>query len=300
MTNFSTEMFTFIETLTTEGEWSGDAVNRDPDTPFLAPQEVQDLIHFGRMAGDAAEKLLEGDLSPLGEGCSNCAEISGLAALAATRPCLWDPLEELLDKAIAPIIASLDTPELAAKWMHDEFNHQEFIGGIAYGATRQIAQKTPLEMTTKAVLLALRQSDNMADQASLLLPFMDKRCANFMAENEAHLRQHAIEIAIGIIENSSAVGAWATNAVEALQNVDIDSEYDLTEGNMLIANEVQTLWEEVTPRNIAFFAAWLCAIYRYTEFDYEIEMAFVDVEDLWELEGHQEDVDDESPDGLAA
>ncbi|BDQ38856.1 hypothetical protein SYK_32160 [Pseudodesulfovibrio nedwellii] len=302
MANFASKMIRFIETLTTHGEYANATEDRDPDTHFRAPQGVQDLMIFGAKAGEAAEKLDEGDATPVGENRANYSDISALAAVAATRASLWNSMEEWLNRTINPIIASLDTSEFAEKWSHDEFKHHDFIASIAYGATQEIIRDIPMALTMKALLLSLKKSDNMAEQVSFLMPYLKDQCAKFMSTSGMPFRQLALGTAISIVENSTDINeTWATDALQALQTIDLDSNYDLTEENKLIADQVHdAYWEEVTPKSIATFAAWLTAICRYTEFGNTIEMLYMNSRDTQELEDHQGDVDENAPDGLAA
>lgn len=302
MVDFSTDMLGFIKIITAEDEQIKETHPQNPYTPFDAPQEVLDLMLFGLKAGEAAEKLDEGDATPIGEDRVTYGEISVLAAVAATRAPLWHTMEELLDRAINPIIASLDTPEQAGNWSHDEIEHSDFIASVAYGATLKTVRDTPMALVMNSLLLSLKHSGSIADQASFAMNCLKDESREFMKMSETFFRRMAFGTAISFIECSREIDeAWKANAIKALLEIDIEAEYRLTQNNKQIANVVHDLhWEEVNPKSIACFAAWLTAIYRYTKFGDTIEMLYMSAGGAGEQEDHQEDVDNDTPDGLAA
>lgn len=285
-----------VEMLTSDKE--GTLLSPRTDKKLAIPREVMDLMYFARSAGEAAELILDKNAASIK---GHCPSLSRLAAIVANNVDFFDVLHSFTLPPITHIVAALNTEELMAHWDDDEQAHRDFIETVTWLAVSDIIGRLSIEMALSAMIIAFEDYDdlNMEVVDFAMNHMLETACSNLDHFAPAYMNATK-DTAINIVKTGTNLnGVWQDKAIDALTSIDFESEINLTDKNAPLAEEVLTLLlEDSDPRNVAISVGWLAAIYWYTPYRQRVE-EFFDL-DLLENEDHQEDVDDENPDGLAA
>lgn len=292
MDSFAYTMFELIETLTSNGISNDKVTANVEDRQFNAPYHVQDLMYFGQIAGKAAERLRGGDLTAIDCTQSECAGLSSLAAIASTRRTLWVNVEALMKKIASEIITTLHTPKLIAHW---KGSNEEYVTSIicaAYNATRPIIETIPMNVIMAGMLHNIDAGDDLQAISKHIMSYVDSLGPQQVVKQANTYRDIARDIAIETILQEKGVSkTWKKIAAQTLGSRDNTPPRSTTKEEERVVEITLGLFDQDTYLSeVARFAAWMTAIYRYTEFGPKITAHFIGTPDRELSEGQNDEL----------
>ena len=274
---------------------SADA-NRQVDIPA----HVQDLMYFGRAAGEAAELIADGDAASIK---LHCSRLSRLAAIVANDLDVFYLMHSYMTAPITHIVAALGAQGVRANWNDAEREYRDLVGTITWVTLNNVTKKLITQVALAGMVNLTKTHKDLTSESICLI--MDRTseaaCTNRDCFAPAYMDMVKAS-AIKVVENVKVLDdSWRAKATAAISSLDFESEVYLTEDDSQLANEVFTiLLENFELRDVAITVGWLGAVYRYTEYRQRIE-DFFDLTALEiENEDRQEDAENDTSDGLAA